>query len=203
LTCFWYNEMLSIQFVTFTNTFYLFLFVQIKMQNFTRLCQTKNIVTVNGRFPGPRIIAREGDRIMVKVVNHVQYNVTLHWYSFIQLNPINQFVAINCWMVTFSQHLINFFRHGIRQLKSAWADGPAYITQCPIQTGQSFVYNFTVIGQRGTLWWHAHISWLRTTLYGPIVILPKRHVPYPFPQPFREVPIILGKLRSSKPHNGI
>ena len=169
--------MLSIQFVTFTNTFYLFLFVQIKMQNFTRLCQTKNIVTVNGRFPGPRIIAREGDRIMVKVVNHVQYNVTLHWYSFIQLNPINQFVAINCWMVTFSQHLINFFRHGIRQLKSAWADGPAYITQCPIQTGQSFVYNFTVIGQRGTLWWHAHISWLRTTLYGPIVILPKRHVP--------------------------
>ncbi|KAH1199025.1 Laccase-2 [Glycine max] len=144
----------------------------IKMQNFTRLCQTKNIVTVNGRFPGPRIIAREGDRIMVKVVNHVQYNVTLHW-------------------------------HGIRQLKSAWADGPAYITQCPIQTGQSFVYNFTVIGQRGTLWWHAHISWLRTTLYGPIVILPKRHVPYPFPQPFREVPIILGKLRSSKPHNGI
>ncbi|RDX73845.1 Laccase-17 [Mucuna pruriens] len=127
----------------------------IKMQNFTRLCQTKSIVTVNGQFPGPRIIAREGDRIVVKVVNHVQ--------------------------------------HGIRQLKSGWADGPAYITQCPIQTGQSFVYNFTVIGQRGTLWWHAHISWLRTTLYGSIVILPKRHVPYPFTQPFKEVPIILGE----------
>ena len=73
-----------------------FSFVQIKMQNFTRLCQTKSIVTVNGRFPGPRIIAREGDRIVVKVVNHVQYNVTLHWYIFIQLDPMNQFVAINC-----------------------------------------------------------------------------------------------------------
>ncbi|KAI5325658.1 PREDICTED: laccase-17 [Prunus dulcis] len=134
----------------------------IKSQNVKRLCQTKSIVTVNGQFPGPRIIAREGDRLVIKVVNHVQHNLTLHW-------------------------------HGIRQLRSGWADGPAYITQCPIQTGQSYVYNFTVTGQRGTLWWHAHISWLRATVYGPIVILPKRHVPYPFPQPFQEVPIIFGE----------
>lgn len=51
------------------------------MQNVTRLCQTKSIVTVNGQFPGPRIIAREGDRLLIKVVNHVQYNVTIHWYE--------------------------------------------------------------------------------------------------------------------------
>ncbi|KAE8664411.1 Laccase-2 [Hibiscus syriacus] len=98
----------------------------IMMQNVTRLCQTKSIVTVNGQFPGPQIIAREDDRLLIKVVNHVQYNVTLHW-------------------------------HGIRQLRSGWADGPAYITQCPIQTGQSYTYNFTITGQRGTLFWHAHI----------------------------------------------
>ncbi|KAH1084518.1 hypothetical protein J1N35_024279 [Gossypium stocksii] len=134
----------------------------IKMQNVTRLCQTKSIVTVNGQFPGPRIIAREGDRVLIKVVNYVQYNVTIHW-------------------------------HGIRQLRSGWADGPAYVTQCPIQTGQSYVYNFTITGQRGTLFWHAHISWLRATLYGPIVILPKRHASYPFPQPFKEVPIVFGE----------
>ncbi|XP_062095603.1 laccase-17-like [Humulus lupulus] len=134
----------------------------IKLQNVTRLCKTKSILTVNGKFPGPRIIAREGDRLLIKVANHVQNNVTLHW-------------------------------HGIRQLRSGWADGPAYITQCPIQTGQTYMYNFTIIGQRGTLFWHAHISWLRATIYGPIVILPKRHVPYPFPQPFKEVPIIFGE----------
>ncbi|KAH7514467.1 hypothetical protein FEM48_Zijuj11G0092700 [Ziziphus jujuba var. spinosa] len=134
----------------------------IKLQNVTRLCQTKSIVTVNGKFPGPRIIAREGDRLLIKVVNQVQNNITLHW-------------------------------HGIRQLRSGWADGPAYITQCPIQTGQSYVYNYTITGQRGTLFWHAHISWLRATLYGPIVILPKKRVPYPFPQPFKEVPIIFGE----------
>lgn len=80
----------------------------------------------------------------------------------------------------------------MRQLRSGWADGPAYITQCPIQTGQNYVYNFTITGQRGTLFWHAHISWLRVTLYGPIVILPKKGVAYPFPQPFKEVPILFG-----------
>lgn len=85
------------------------------------------------------------------------------------------------------------FRHGIRQLRSGWADGPAYITQCPIQSGQSYVYNYTIIGQRGTLFWHAHISWLRSTLYGPIIILPKLGVPYPFPKPHKEMPIIFGK----------
>ncbi|MCD7457007.1 Beta-galactosidase (Lactase) [Datura stramonium] len=134
----------------------------IQMQNVTRLCQTKSIMTVNGEFPGPRIIAREGDRLIIKVVNNVQYNVTIHW-------------------------------HGVRQLRSGWADGPAYIAQCPIQTGQSYVYNFTIIGQRGTLFWHAHISWLRLTLYGPIVIFPKKGVAYPFPQPFKEIPILFGE----------
>ncbi|KAI9195572.1 hypothetical protein LWI28_016225 [Acer negundo] len=134
----------------------------IKMQNVTRLCHTKSLVSVNGQFPGPRIAAREGDRLLIEVVNHVQDNISIHW-------------------------------HGIRQLRSGWADGPAYITQCPIQTGQSYVYNFTIVGQRGTLWWHAHISWLRSTVYGPIIILPKRGVPYPFVKPHKEVPIIFGE----------
>ncbi|KHG14663.1 Laccase-4 [Gossypium arboreum] len=83
--------------------------------------------------------------------------------------------------------------HGIRQIRSGWADGPAYVTQCPIQTRQSYVYNFTLTGQRGTLFWHAHISWLRATLYGPIVILPKKHASYPFPHPYKEVPVVFGE----------
>lgn len=85
-----------------------------------------------------------------------------------------------------------YHRHGIRQLRSGWADGPAYVTQCPIQTGQSYVYNYTITGQRGTLFWHAHISWLRATVYGPLVILPKPRVSYPFPHPYKEVPIVFG-----------
>ncbi|XP_022155197.1 laccase-17-like [Momordica charantia] len=135
---------------------------EIKLQNVTRLCHAKSMVTVNGKFPGPRIVAREGDRLLIKVVNHVPNNMSIHW-------------------------------HGIRQLRSGWADGPAYITQCPIQTGQSYVYNYTIVGQRGTLFWHAHISWLRSTVYGPLIILPKHGVSYPFTKPHREVPIIFGE----------
>ncbi|CAI0443512.1 unnamed protein product [Linum tenue] len=82
--------------------------------------------------------------------------------------------------------------HGVRQLRTGWSDGPAYVTQCPIQSGQSFLYNFTLTGQRGTLLWHAHISWLRATVYGAIVILPKKGVPYPFPKPDGEKVIVLG-----------
>ncbi|CAK7333497.1 unnamed protein product [Dovyalis caffra] len=132
------------------------------MKNTTRLCSSKPIVTVNGQFPGPTLFAREEDTVLVKVVNHVKYNVSIHW-------------------------------HGIRQLRTGWSDGPAYITQCPIQTGQSYVYNFTITGQRGTLLWHAHILWLRATVHGAIVVLPKRGVPYPFPPPHKEAVVVLAE----------
>ncbi|XP_057535741.1 laccase-4-like [Amaranthus tricolor] len=131
-------------------------------KNHTRLCSTKSIVTINGKFPGPTLVAREDDTVVVKVVNHVKYNLTIHW-------------------------------HGIRQIRTGWSDGPSYITQCPIQPGQTFTYNFTLTGQRGTLWYHAHILWLRATVHGAIVILPKLGVPYPFPKPHKEVVVVLGE----------
>ncbi|KAK3138578.1 hypothetical protein QOZ80_5AG0370700 [Eleusine coracana subsp. coracana] len=96
-------------------------------------------------------------------------------------------------VVNRSPYNMSIHWHGVRQLQSAWADGPSYVTQCPIQPGQSYVYRFQIIGQRGTLWWHAHISWLRATVYGPIVILPPAGVPYPFPAPDEEVPVMLGE----------
>ncbi|GLU11577.1 hypothetical protein SLE2022_283140 [Rubroshorea leprosula] len=140
----------------------------IEMKTVTRLCRTKSIVAVNGKFPGPRIITREGDRLVVKVINNVSNNISIHW-------------------------------HGVRQLQSGWADGPSYITQCPIQTKQSYVYNFTIVGQRGTLWWHAHISWLRATVYGPLIIHPMPNTSYPFPKPYKEVPILLGEWFNADP----
>ena len=86
----------------------------------------------------------------------------------------------------------NFYRHGVRQLRSTWFDGPAYITQCPIQPDQSYLYNFTITGQRGTLFWHAHISWMRSTVHGAFIIRPKPHHNYPFPTPIAEIPVVLG-----------
>ncbi|GLJ12590.1 hypothetical protein SUGI_0194170 [Cryptomeria japonica] len=83
--------------------------------------------------------------------------------------------------------------HGIRQMRSGWADGPAYITQCPITPGSSYTYNFTIKDQEGTLWWHAHILWLRATVYGALIIKPPSTITYPFVRPDAEYPIILGE----------
>ncbi|KAK8556830.1 hypothetical protein V6N12_003221 [Hibiscus sabdariffa] len=134
----------------------------IQVRNVSRLCHAKPIVTVNGRFPGPTLYAREGDRVIVNVTNHAKYNMSIHW-------------------------------HGLKQYRNGWADGPAYITQCPIQTGNSYAYDFNVTGQRGTLWWHAHILWLRATVYGAIVIMPKPGTPFPFPKPNMEQIVVLGE----------
>ncbi|CAA2986594.1 laccase-3-like [Olea europaea subsp. europaea] len=83
--------------------------------------------------------------------------------------------------------------HGIRQMRTPWADGPEYVTQCPIRPGATYTYRFTIEDQEGTLWWHAHSRWLRATVYGAIVIFPKFGSSYPFPKPNLEVPIILGE----------
>lgn len=61
--------------------------------------------------------------------------------------------------------------HGLFQRGTNYMDGSYGITQCGIEPGSSFVYNFTVEDQYGTYWYHSHYS----TQYiegieGPIVI---------------------------------
>ncbi|KAI5058119.1 hypothetical protein GOP47_0026289 [Adiantum capillus-veneris] len=130
--------------------------------NVTRLCHTKSLVSINGQYPGPTMYVREGDSVVVKVTNKVDYNVTIHW-------------------------------HGVRQFLSAWADGPAYVTQCPIQKGNSYVHRFKVVEQRGTLFYHAHVSWLRATLHGAFIMLPKAAAVLPYPKPAAEHLVIIGE----------
>ncbi|KAF8752351.1 Ferroxidase laccase [Rhizoctonia solani] len=61
--------------------------------------------------------------------------------------------------------------HGLFQNSTPWMDGPAGITQCPIPAGSSFTYQFTVSGQYGTYWWHAHASTqLADGIHGPLII---------------------------------
>ncbi|XP_020591742.1 laccase-7-like [Phalaenopsis equestris] len=128
-----------------------------------RLCKSKIITAVNGEYPGPTINAREGDTVVIYVINHSPYNITIHW-------------------------------HGIFQRLTPWADGPNFITQCPIQPGHSYTYKFNIIGQEGTLWWHAHVSVLRTTVYGALIIQPRAGpLGYPFPIPYKEAVILLGE----------
>ncbi|KAM0822205.1 hypothetical protein ACQ4PT_071655 [Festuca glaucescens] len=142
--------------------------MQVQETPVKRLCNEHNIITVNGQFPGPTLEVREGDTLVISVVNHAQYNVTIHW-------------------------------HGIRQFRTGWADGPEFVTQCPIKPGGSYKYRFTIEGQEGTLWWHAHSSCLRATVYGALVIRPREGKAYPFEKPSREVPLMLGEWWNANP----
>ncbi|GAB4861039.1 hypothetical protein Ancab_036198 [Ancistrocladus abbreviatus] len=54
---------------------------QVKEAVYTRLCSTKSILTVNGKFPGPTIYTRRGETVCVKVYNKSKYNITLHWHG--------------------------------------------------------------------------------------------------------------------------
>ncbi|XP_050244372.1 laccase-7-like [Quercus robur] len=134
------------------------------VQNLTvqRLCNEQVVTTVNGTLPGPVISVREGDNLVIHVVNQSPYNITIHW-------------------------------HGVFQLLSGWADGPSYVTQCPIRPCQTYAYRFNITGQEGTLWWHAHVSWLRATVYGALIIKPRLGKSYPFLSPYKEFPILLGE----------
>ncbi|OMP09301.1 Multicopper oxidase, type 1 [Corchorus olitorius] len=53
----------------------------VKETNFTKLCTTSTILTVNGSFPGPEIHARKGDTIFVTVQNDGPYGITIHWHG--------------------------------------------------------------------------------------------------------------------------
>jgi laccase len=48
----------------------------------SQLCQPPRVITaVNGQLPGPAIHAREGDTVVVHLVNQSPYNITIHWYG--------------------------------------------------------------------------------------------------------------------------
>ncbi|KAF3953743.1 hypothetical protein ACB098_01G158000 [Castanea mollissima] len=131
----------------------------LKESNFTRLCSTKSMLTVNGDFPGPMIRAHKGDTVYVNVYNQGRYGVTIHW-------------------------------HGIKQPRNPWFDGPEYITQCPIPAGTNFTYQVLLSSEEGTVWWHAHSDWTRSSVHGAFVILPAEGTTYPFPKPDEEQVIV-------------
>ncbi|KAI1079514.1 hypothetical protein F5B20DRAFT_571008 [Whalleya microplaca] len=102
----------------------------------------KPMILVNGQSPGPLIEANVGDTVRVHVRNRMRGNASTSVH----------------W-------------HGINQLRTTWMDGVAGVSQCGIPPGRDFTYEFQVQDQRGTYWWHAHLSVQYSDgAYGPIVI---------------------------------
>ncbi|KAI0065701.1 laccase [Artomyces pyxidatus] len=91
---------------------------------------SRDAVLASGVFPGPIISGNKGDNFKLTVVD--------------QLTDTNMDTATSIhW-------------HGLFQHSTNYADGPAFVTQCPIVPGNSFLYDFTVPDQAGTYWYHSH-----------------------------------------------
>uniref|UniRef100_A0A6N2KT50 Plastocyanin-like domain-containing protein n=1 Tax=Salix viminalis TaxID=40686 RepID=A0A6N2KT50_SALVM len=94
----------------------------------------------------------EGDNVEIKVKNQIAQNIP----SLAETRIISMATGI--------------FRsfgnlHGIRQLRTGWADGPAYVTQCPIRGGKSYTTSSLSLTERDTAM-HAHYAWQRASVYG-------------------------------------
>jgi FtsP/CotA-like multicopper oxidase with cupredoxin domain len=84
----------------------------------------RGILSVNRMLPGPSIQVCEGDRVVVDVENHIEGMETTIHW------------------------------HGIWQRGTQYYDGVPFVTQCPIQAGNTFRYQWT--GNAGTHFWHSH-----------------------------------------------
>ncbi|KAJ7166988.1 laccase [Mycena filopes] len=93
---------------------------------------SRSAVLANGVVPGPLIIANKGDQFNLNVINSL---------------------TDTSMLLSSSIHW-----HGFFQKNSSWADGPAFVTQCPIAANDSFLYSFSTANQAGTYWYHSHLS---------------------------------------------
>ncbi|OXA44997.1 Iron transport multicopper oxidase FET3 [Folsomia candida] len=113
--------------------------------------QTSHILTINGKFPAPTILAYQGDILEVNVINSIQdgQNVTLHW-------------------------------HGIHQYGTPHDDGPSQVTQCPIKSHRSYTYRFH-LHQSGTFWYHSHhASQYTEGLWGGFIVRKRVETVHPY-----------------------
>ncbi|KAI0689487.1 laccase LCC3-3 [Cerioporus squamosus] len=102
-------------------------------------------VVVNGQFPGPLVTGNKGDNFQINVIDQLTNSTMLK---------------------STTVHWHGFFQKGTN-----WADGPAFVNQCPISTGNSFLYGFTAADQAGTFWYHSHLSTQYCDgLRGPMVV---------------------------------
>ncbi len=70
--------------------------------------------------------------------------------------------------------------HGINQRNTTWMDGVMGVSQCAIPPGGNFTYEFTIVDQRGTFWYHSHLSVQYSDgLFGPLVCMGvQQNTPY-------------------------
>ncbi|KAL0063557.1 laccase, multicopper oxidase, benzenediol:oxygen oxidorectuctase [Marasmius tenuissimus] len=107
---------------------------------------TRSVSIAGDSVSGPLVTAKKGDVMKINVVNNLDdpsmiQSTSIHWHGLLLNNGF------------------------------AWADGPAFVTQCPIVKGNEFLYELPTADQAGTFWYHSHLSVQYCDgLRGPMVI---------------------------------
>ncbi|KAH7881961.1 laccase [Phlebopus sp. FC_14] len=113
---------------------------------------TKSAVLAGGTLPGPVIMGQKGDQFKINVTSYL---------------------TDDSMLTGTTVHWHGLFQHHQNQM-----DGVAFVTQCPIVSGQSFLYDFNGQGQAGTYWYHSHYgAQYCDGLRGPLIIYDP-HDPY-------------------------
>ncbi|CAM6012893.1 unnamed protein product [Sphagnum balticum] len=103
-------------------------------------CVERLIIAINGQFPSPTIQAVQGDTVVVNPKNNLP----------------TEGVTIH-W-------------HGIQQQGTPFYDGAAFVSQCPINPGETFTYKF-VVDKSGTYFYHGHLGMQRAAgLFGSLIV---------------------------------
>ncbi|XP_071945092.1 uncharacterized protein [Antedon mediterranea] len=106
-------------------------------------------VTTNYTIPGPTIEVCEGDTVQVKLLNNLQ-----------------------------DRGAMTIHWYGMHQEGTNWMDGVSMITQCPVASSSSFVYEFTA-SPAGTHWYHGHSGYMRNDgMYGALIV--KKNMQYEY-----------------------
>ncbi|CAH1791591.1 unnamed protein product [Owenia fusiformis] len=87
----------------------------------------RKVIAINGQSPGPKLEAIEGAHVVVHVTN----------------NMLTESISVH-W-------------HGVHMKDNFYMDGVPYVSQCPIDPGQTFTYRFFA-QQAGTYIYHSHTA---------------------------------------------
>lgn len=113
------------------------------------------LVVANQTLPGPDIIVYEGQTVIIHVKNHLHSDT----------------VTIH-W-------------HGLHQSGTPFMDGVPFVSQCPIESGQTFTYKFKAYPP-GTFWYHSHVGSQRVDgLLGAFVV--RKNEPNPLPEHIMQI----------------
>ena len=101
----------------------------------------RNLLVINDQLPGPILIGYKNQRVLITVINDL------------------------------GKEAITLHWHGQHVNGSQFMDGVPFVTQCPIQPGDRFVYDFYFF-PAGTYWYHSHQYDERSNgMYGALIVL--------------------------------